>query len=201
MSTRRSLTRRTWTPPDEAQLYAAALSYLARFAVSSARLRQHLLRRAAPPHENPREAPGEDEASPDAIHARIDAVLARLRAAGLLNDGLHAEARALHLVQRGVAPAVALDRMRREGISSATAAAGLTSSAELQRVDIGKLALVAAIAYARRRRLGPFGDQEVRSERRQRDLAAMARAGHAFDVARAVIDGEAEALEARVREP
>ena len=44
------------------------------------------------------------------------------------------------------------------------------------------------MALARRRRLGPFRLPEQRADRRTKDLAAMARAGFAFDVARKVID-------------
>ena len=41
---------------------------------------------------------------------------------------------------------------------------------------------------ARRRRLGPFRLEKDRKDKRLRDLAAMARAGFAFDVAKKVID-------------
>ena len=47
----------------------------------------------------------------------------------------------------------------------------------------------AAWALARRRRLGPFRPAE-RASSRQRDLAAMARAGFGFGLARSVIDGD-----------
>ena len=47
----------------------------------------------------------------------------------------------------------------------------------------------AAVALARRRRLGPFRKKE-RKEHRNRDLAAMARGGFDFDLARKVIDAE-----------
>jgi regulatory protein len=47
----------------------------------------------------------------------------------------------------------------------------------------------AALAFARRRRLGPFRPGE-RAPYRDKDLAAMARAGFRFDVARGVIDTE-----------
>ena len=46
----------------------------------------------------------------------------------------------------------------------------------------------AAAALARRRRLGPWRPAEARSGHRLRDLATMARAGFAYEVARRVID-------------
>ncbi|MFN7130599.1 MAG: recombinase RecX, partial [Myxococcales bacterium] len=48
----------------------------------------------------------------------------------------------------------------------------------------------AAWALARRKRLGPFGKPELRSDRRQRDLAALVRAGFAFPLVKRVVDGE-----------
>jgi regulatory protein len=48
----------------------------------------------------------------------------------------------------------------------------------------------AAIALARRRRFGPFRPDKDRKDRRLRDLAAMARAGFAFDIAKKVIDAK-----------
>jgi regulatory protein len=54
----------------------------------------------------------------------------------------------------------------------------------------------AAIALARRRRLGPYRAAKDRQECRARDLAAMARAGFDYDVARKVIDAASvEALD------
>ncbi|HZW47967.1 MAG TPA: regulatory protein RecX, partial [Microvirga sp.] len=47
----------------------------------------------------------------------------------------------------------------------------------------------AARAFARRRKLGPYRPGE-RVPYRDKDLAAMARAGFRFDVARSIIDGE-----------
>ena len=53
----------------------------------------------------------------------------------------------------------------------------------------------AAVALARRRRLGPFR-QKDRKEHRDRDLAAMARGGFEYQLARKVIDAtDADALD------
>ena len=48
----------------------------------------------------------------------------------------------------------------------------------------------AAHIWARKKRLGPFRrDAESRQENRQRDLAALARAGFSFATAKKIIDG------------
>ena len=50
--------------------------------------------------------------------------------------------------------------------------------------------LAAALAFARRRRLGPFRPQGERAARRLKDLAALARQGFAADLARRIVDAE-----------
>ncbi|MGH6947427.1 MAG: regulatory protein RecX, partial [Kiloniellales bacterium] len=52
----------------------------------------------------------------------------------------------------------------------------------------GEPELKAALAFARRRRLGPYRAEPDRAGRRERDLAALARQGFAYELARRVID-------------
>ena len=59
--------------------------------------------------------------------------------------------------------------------------------------------LSAALAFARRKRLGPYRPDAERAARRERDLAALDRRGFDLEVARKVIDAEdLEALEAEI---
>ena len=48
--------------------------------------------------------------------------------------------------------------------------------------------LSAAQQFAKRRRLGPFRDAASRAARRDRDLAALVRAGFSYEIVRRVID-------------
>jgi len=50
--------------------------------------------------------------------------------------------------------------------------------------------LAAAIAFARRRRIGPFRLDAARDASRERDLAALGRAGFGYELARRVIEAE-----------
>ena len=50
----------------------------------------------------------------------------------------------------------------------------------------------AAVNYARRRQLGPFFTGKVLDDTREKQLAALARAGFSYDIARRVIDAESE---------
>jgi regulatory protein len=49
-------------------------------------------------------------------------------------------------------------------------------------------AVDAALAFARRRRIGPFGNSEADRAQRQRQLAQLVRAGHAFALARQIVE-------------
>ena len=59
-------------------------------------------------------------------------------------------------------------------------AAAADALAQAERVN-------AALNFARRRRLGPYSSEPLEREGRQRALAAMMRAGHAFGVSQAIL--------------
>lgn len=165
-------------PVTPQNLEASALAYLARFASSSAnlsRLLQHRVRRSAAAH-------GTDPAEADAW---IDALIVKLQRAGLLNDTLYAEAKAASLHRRGVAGRVIAATLAAKGIPAPLIKGALSEEDDetgLARRPGGDRA--AAIAFARRRRLGPFRPPETRTAHTQKDLARMARAG--FDQATAM---------------
>ena len=46
----------------------------------------------------------------------------------------------------------------------------------------------AALSFARKRRLGPFASEPPDQRTREKQLAALVRAGHDFDAARALVD-------------
>ena len=161
-----------WNP---ARLRRAALAYLARYAAPSAHVRRVLQRRL-----DRAEARGADiRVGPE----DIEALLADLARMGLLDDRAWAEAQARTLRRRG---------------ASARAVAARLSSRGAPRDEIERLLgeeddaaeLRAARALARRRRLGPWRGPAERVERREKDLAAMARAGFRLDLARQVIDAD-----------
>lgn len=160
---------------DRARLRRAALAYLARYAAPAAHVRRLLRRRL--------ERGAARGAEIRAGEEDIDAVLADLARMGLIDDRAWAEAQAKAL--------------RRRGASARGLAARLSSKgaprAEIERLldeEDGAAELRAARALARRRRLGPWRDPAGRAERREKDLAAMARAGFRLDLARQVIDAD-----------
>lgn len=161
---------------DQAALGRAARRYLERFAAAEADVRRVLANRI-------RRRGGD----PGAHEPAIAAVIADLRAAGALDDRLYARLTADSLNRRGVPVRVIRQRLAAKGIAPDDADAALAALAEGHGDGVDR---VAAWAYARRRRLGPFRPADQRAERRDRDLAAMGRAGFDWDLAREVIDGD-----------
>lgn len=177
--------RRMPKPATQERLHRAALHYLERYSSSSENLRRVLQRRT----ERSARLHGTDR---DEANEWIDAIVERLTAAGLLDDRAYAENRAASLQRRGASRRKIAGMLRQKGVDTDAIAAALDS---LER-DIPSPDLDAAIRLARRRRLGPWRTSEAREERRERDLAALARAGFSYALAVRVIDADSpEALE------
>ena len=157
----------------------AALWYLTRFGASAASLERVLARRV----ERSARHHGTDREEGLAI---IGQLIARYRRSGLLDDRTYAIARAKTLNRRGKPVKAIAFALRAKGVMSEDIDEALLALKDQGAdPDMG-----AAARYARRRRLGPFRAAPEREEHRQRDLAALARAGFGYDVARRVIEAE-----------
>ena len=166
-----------------------ALYYLARFTTSRENLRRVLMRavhRSASHHGTDVDAGAQD----------IAALLDKLTGLGLLDDATYAESRARALRRRGLSARVVRGRLSAYGID------GDLVSAALAAVDeIGGGELTAAAGLARRRGLGPYRRTDRGDGSRDKDLAALARAGFSYDIARAVLAAPTpEDLEALIAE-
>ena len=177
-------------PPklDDAALERAALDYLGRYAASTGQLRRVLQRRIR------RAQQAGAEVDVEAVEARIDSLLARMAQSKLLDDAQFAEMRIAGLARRGRSTRAIRVKLREAGIDETVADAALSLYGGAPGADPDR---AAAIRLARRRRLGPFRAEADRAAHRLRDLAALARAGFAPGLCRAVIDApDAAALEA-----
>ncbi len=181
--------RRVPKPVTAARLEKAALAHIDRYATSAANLRQVLLRRVE------RSARLHDTDRAEAT-AWVDAIIAKLLERRLLDDTAYARARANSLHRAGASRRKIAAMLQRKGVARSDIAGALAALDD----EYDDSELVAAYNYARRRRLGPYRAPEARADRRERDLAALARAGFGFDAARRVVDArsvedlEAEAL-------
>jgi regulatory protein len=174
---------------DPAQIERWALAYLGRFASSAENLRRVLLRRVR------RLLPDDREAAAGAA-AAIDALVARCRASGLVDDAAYAAGRARARLRRGQSLKTIRAGLAAKGVGAEDAAAAI----DALREEAGDPDLAAAVAFARRRRLGPYRRTPAQGgdELRRKELGAFARAGYSRGVAEAVLDcatpDEAEGL-------
>ena len=117
----------------------------------------------------------------------IAEIVARFVAAGAVDDQAFAQTKARALHRRGTSGRLTRQKLKLAGVDEDTldkAMAGLDHELD---TDPRQREWQAATALARRRRLGPFRAKQ-RKEHRNRDLAAMARGGFDYDLARKVID-------------
>lgn len=171
--------KRTPRPLDAARLNDLALAYVARFAVSGAKLETYLKRKLG------ERGWGEDTDPP------VNEIVARFVRAGYLDDTAYARMRAGSLRRQGYGERRITQALDAAGVAQEERREARGGEAEQRQ---------AALVYARRRRLGPFGPAADRPAR-EKQLAALLRAGHRPDLARAVLAAaDAAALETWVAE-
>jgi regulatory protein len=166
--------RRPPRPVSPAYLERAAMAYLERYSSSSGNLRRVLRRKV----DKRCRLRGEEAA---AFYPLIEDLIAKTLRLGLVDDTRYAQARVATLRRRGGSARAIQAKLSAKGVDRATVAAALVG----EEAD----ELAAAHALARRRKLGPYRPGES-SPYREKDLASLARAGFAYGIARAVIDGE-----------
>lgn len=155
------------TPLDPERLERLALRYVERYATSRAKLASYLWRKI-----RERGWSGDEPADPAALAERM-------ASRGYVDDRGFAEMRAMAMTRRGLGP-------RR--IAGAWRAAGIAEEdADAVRPLIEEGAEESAIAFARRKRLGPFARTAPDRAGQAKALATMLRAGHDYDLARRVL--------------
>jgi regulatory protein len=167
----RKAPKRPPTPLNPARMEDLALAYVARFATSAARLEDYLRRKL-------RERGWEGDSDP-----AVAALSARFVAAGYVDDEAYARSKTGGLLRRGFGS-------RR--IAQALGAAGIVGDLR-EAVRPGEAAARrAAVAMARKRRFGPFGQTRPDRPQREKQISAMLRAGHPLDSARELVNAASE---------
>jgi regulatory protein len=158
-------------------LERAAYAYLARYSASAEHLRRILLARVA----RSARFHGTDPADGAAA---VEGIVRWLCDQGYLNDGAYALAMARRLLRRGASRHAIRARLRAKGVGAENADSAVAALAR----EVADPDLAAALAFARRRRLGPFRPEADREGHRLRDLAALMRQGFEPSVARRVVE-------------
>ncbi len=149
-----------------------ALTYVARFATSAAKLERYLRRKL-------RERGWDGEREPD-----LPALVGRYVELGYVDDEAYARAKSGSLLRRGYGTRRVGEALREAGIDEAIRETVRPAEGVERR---------AALAMARKRRFGPYGREQLDREKRQKQIAAMLRAGHPLDSAREMVDAASEA--------
>jgi regulatory protein len=183
-------------PVTQAWLQRAALYYLERYSASSAQLQRVLARKV----ETRLRLRGEAENPEIAMPARalIAGIVEQAVSGGYVDDAAYARARVASLRRRGGSRRAIMAKLREKGLDPALIEEALAADVAEAQADgeapddddanaRAQREYEAARAYARRRRLGPHRTPP-QPERRDRDIAAMARAGFALALAIRVID-------------
>lgn len=151
-------------------MHELALFYVGKFATTRAKLTSYLKRKL-------RERGWEGEDSPD-----VGRLVERLSASGLVDDASYALAKSRSLSDRGYGAARVRQTLRAAGIDE--------DDGQAARALAADEAASAALRFARRKHIGPFAESTLDRASREKALAAMVRAGHGFEIAKAVVNAE-----------
>jgi regulatory protein len=174
--------RRRNTPLDETALRDLALAYVARFATTAAKLENYLARKI-------RERGLAEDADGRVHELDVTGLVSRLIELGYVDDEAYARSRSRDLTQRGYG---------KRRVEQALWAAGVEEQARSDNAPSEAASRRAAMLLARKRGIGPFsrdaregeddqgddqsdGDFDAARKRREKQVAAMLRAGHLYE--------------------
>ena len=155
-------------PLDDKGLEELGLRYVGKYATTRSKLGAYLVRKL-------RERGWEGAGAPD-----IEGMADRFSELGYIDDAAYALAKSRALSSRGYGRRRLDQKLLQAGIGEEDGAAA--------RGHAEREALEAALRFAQRRRIGPFRSSGSDPKVREKGIAAMVRAGHAFAVARAIVD-------------
>lgn len=168
--------KRPRPPLDPATLRALALHYVGKYATTRGKLAAYLQRKV-------RERGWVDETPLPDLQALADDFAARR----YVDDEAYAGAKANSLLRRGYGAGRVKSALRAAGIDAET----VTRHADLDSDSAEESALY----FARRKRLGPFGNTPIDHKAQSRALAAFVRAGHSYEIARKILEIPPESVD------
>ncbi len=163
----RTRERRDRPPIDADRLERLALHYVGRYATTRAKLATYLSRKI-------REQGWEGDSQPD-----LSALAERLAMLGYIDDRAFATGRARSLTARGFGKGRVRQVLRVAGIEAEDAAPAHAIAEDAS--------WSAALRFAQKRRVGPYASGTSDRRGREKAIAAMIRAGHGFEISRAIV--------------
>ncbi|MGE5539207.1 MAG: regulatory protein RecX [Gemmatimonas sp.] len=162
-------------PPTPARLERSALHHLGRFAATRTELTRVLNRRTM-------RAIRAGLIDREEAARMVEATVAKVAAAGYLDDAAVARAKAGSMRRAGRSKRAIQQKLGTKGIARDAAEAALAAA----DADDDNAELRAAATLACRRKLGPYRTGKRDEATMKRDLAALARGGFSYAVARTV---------------
>lgn len=179
--------KKTRRPPKkvtESWLHNAGLHYLQRFAASKDHFRRVMTRKI---DRSCRHHQDQDRTT---CLAMLETQIKKFEELALLNDAGYARAMVTSLRRRGLSTQAIQARLSAKGLSKDE----ITTALQDHDEDLpGNPDMIAALRTARKKKIGPFA---LRETERNKELAALARAGFDFDTARRALDMERDEAEA-----
>ncbi len=123
---------------------------------------------------------------PDDGAAMIEALIKRYNEVGLLDDTQFAKVQAGSLNRRGSSARAIRAKLAEKGVANEVIAETLERLKDEDRDP----ELTAAVTLARKRRLGPYRVLGDRLELKEKDMAALARAGFNYSTAQKIIEAK-----------
>lgn len=152
-------------PLDSAALERLALRYVERFSTTRARLVTYLVRKI---RERGWDGPERDPAL----------IAEKFAELGYIDDRAFGEARAAAMGRRGLGQRRVTGALRQAGLDEDDSAAIVPG--------VEDRALETALAFAKRRRIGPFSLEPADRAQREKHIGAMIRGGHDFTLSRKI---------------
>jgi regulatory protein len=171
--------------PTLSSLSNVALHYLGRYMASEASLRRVLtnrLRRVS--MENPSFAADHDLQA--TLRSAIETIIERHIKAGALNDATFAETKIQSWRRQGRSKNAIKQRLALKGIPQSLIEQALVQSDE-QNDGEEDAEWRAALALAKKRKIGPFGKQDAGVIKKKKDFGMLARAGFSSAIARRLL--------------
>ena len=180
------------TPPKKItydRLRNIALYYLGRYASSSENLRQVLKRRVQ------KSAHHHKDTDIEQAHAWIDDIVTDMIRMGYIDDITYATNKAHSLHNRGTSSRTIYQKLLQKGLDKNTIETALNSLQENLNDGLDEpqnTDLIAAIKYAKRRRIGVYRIKPAPDpdKQYQRDLASLARNGFPPDICQKILGAE-----------
>lgn len=171
----------------ESYLHNSGLYYLQRYAASSEHFRSVMLRKVK------RSCAYHQDQNYEQCAAMVDALVKKFKESMLLDDESYIRAMVASLRRKGVSERTLIEKMKMKGVDRDETRKYLQHHDSTFAGEHCSADLKAAVIFARRKKLGPFGNHT--DEEKPKILAKFGRAGFAYDIAKTILEMQSEEAE------